>query len=132
MGAALYGIAHAAPFFASAVFDAIAFVSALVLKLPRRELAEHSVDRTGRGFLRDMADGWRWVAESRMVVTVVALMMLVTSGTGAMAGSLLEPLGFRGLALLFDSFVVAAALICWTSARVRNLPKTGSWDTVTL
>jgi hypothetical protein len=70
--------------------------------------------------------------QGRARAAIMTATMLVTSGTGAMAGSLLEPLGFRGLVGLFDSFVVAAALICWTSARVRNLPKTGSWDTVTL
>ncbi|MDO4537283.1 MAG: MFS transporter, partial [Coriobacteriales bacterium] len=79
IGAALYGFAHSGPFFASAVCDFISFLAALRLRLPARKDADKS--QVGEGvatFFHDFVDGWRWVLKSRIVVSIIIVMALVS------------------------------------------------------
>lgn len=123
LGAVLYGIWNAAPFFASALCDAAAFVCALVLRLPKRP----EVKQTQRGasaFLHDLLEGWQWVFASKTIVSAVLIMglfefgafalrqavnlQLVSDGTDALLLSLIN-LG-SGLATLVGS--VISSRIC--------------------
>ena len=76
-GAALYDIAHAVPFLASAFFDGVAFVAALALRLPRRAKAEVSPEERN-GFVQDMVLGFTWVFTSRTIVCGLVVMSLAT------------------------------------------------------
>lgn len=75
LGATLFGIAHALPFFASAIFDVLAFISALFLRLPDSDVAEKANDKTS--FIQDTLDGWRWTISSKTLVSAVVLMSIV-------------------------------------------------------
>lgn len=82
LGAGLYGVSHAFPFFASAVCDAIAFVCGLALKLPDDEAAHKAAvgkdkDEGTPSFLHDTIDGWRWVLSSRTIVSAVIVVGIV-------------------------------------------------------
>lgn len=76
LGAVLYGLSHALPFFASAVCDALAFVSACFLRLPHDEAAE-KVNDTSSSFWKDMIDGWQWVFASKTIVSGVVVIGFV-------------------------------------------------------
>lgn len=89
LGATLFGINQAFPFFASAACDAIAFFSALFLKLPDIEpspdgreapdapaTAPGEGDGQAKGFFADLIDGWRWVFASRTIVSAVLIIGL--------------------------------------------------------
>ncbi|MBR2683591.1 MAG: MFS transporter, partial [Atopobiaceae bacterium] len=82
-GAFLYGIWGAAPFLASAVFDAAAFVCSFTLKLPERpELKEA---RPGLvAFVHDLVEGWQWVLASKTIVSAVIIMGIFEFGAFAM------------------------------------------------
>lgn len=82
-GAFLYGIWGAAPFLASAAFDAAAFVCSFTLKLPERpELKEA---RPGLvAFVRDLVEGWQWVLASKTIVSAVIIMGIFEFGAFAM------------------------------------------------
>lgn len=83
LGATLYGLAHAAPFFASAVCDALAFVCAFVLHLPDRPETHRS--RPGAmAFFHDLIEGWQWVFASRTIVNAVLIMGLFEFGAFAL------------------------------------------------
>lgn len=88
LGAVLYGISHAFPFFASALCDAVAFVSALFLRLPSVDEgdAEGGKGKTDArtSFWGDMLDGWRWVLSSRTIVSAVLIMGIVQFGVFAL------------------------------------------------
>ena len=71
LGAILFGINQAFPFIASAVCDALAFISALFLHLPPDETKEAS--DTPRSFVADLVDGWRWVFSSKTIVSIVGV-----------------------------------------------------------
>lgn len=254
-GAALYDIAHAVPFFASALFDGIAFVAALALKLPKRAMAEAKAEERN-GFVADMVQGFSWVFKSKTIVcglvvmtlatfamfgihqtinlhlvesgidaleisyvnltsgiatiigsvianrlcdrvragraiigclalmavsqlplvvlgsyqatlasqlllglpmpllsalgmglifsktpvdlqgraraAVMCVTMLVTSGTGAVAGTFLPIIGFTTLVAALDVLLICAAVTAYATKRIRTLPVTGEWDSVEL
>lgn len=81
LGAALFGINQAFPFFASAVCDLLAFVSAARLRLPPIEKTpasegtpnDQANKSSGRSFVADLVDGWKWVLASRTIVSLVAI-----------------------------------------------------------
>lgn len=79
LGAGLYGISHAFPFFASALFDAIAFACAFFLDLPKDD-DEEKQKRGALSFVSDMVDGWRWVFASKTIVSAVVIIGLVQFG----------------------------------------------------
>ncbi len=81
LGAALFGLNQAFPFFASALCDAVAFVSAFFLRLPdiTKTPATGPDDRAKGGassFLTDLVDGWRWVFASKTIVSAVGIVGL--------------------------------------------------------
>ncbi len=81
LGATLYGLSHAFPFFASALFDALAFVSALFLRLPNDDREDDRTDgKKPASFLRDTVDGWRWVLASRTIMSAVVIIGFVQFG----------------------------------------------------
>ncbi len=83
LGATLYGIWNAAPFFASAICDAVAFVCAFSLRLPERPETRQA--KAGiASFAHDLVEGWRWVFASRTIVSAVAIMGLFEFGAFAM------------------------------------------------
>ncbi len=83
LGATLYGIWNAAPFFASAICDAVAFVCAFFLRLPERPETRQA--KAGiASFVHDLVEGWRWVFASRTIVSAVAIMGLFEFGAFAM------------------------------------------------
>lgn len=79
LGAALFGVSHAFPFFASALFDALAFVSALFLRLPNDEAQQRSQNKEA-SFMIDMVDGWKWVLSSRTIVQAVLIIGIAQFG----------------------------------------------------
>lgn len=79
LGAALFGLSHAFPFFASALFDALAFVSALFLRLPNDEAQQKSKSKDS-SFVADMIDGWRWVFSSKTIVHAVLIIGIAQFG----------------------------------------------------
>ena len=83
LGATLYGLWGAAPFFASAVCDALAFACAFVLKLPERREATEAKPGVG-AFLRDLVEGWQWVFASKTIMSAVFIMGLFEFGAFAM------------------------------------------------
>ncbi len=118
LGATLYGLWEAAPFFASAFFDAAAFVCSLMLHLPERPEAKNA--RPGVGaFIRDLIEGWQWVFASKTIMSAVFIMgifefgafamrqavnlQLVSSGTDALLISLVNVVS--GVATLVGSMV---------------------------
>ncbi len=76
LGAVLFGVSHAFPFFASALFDALAFVCALFLRLPAIEDKPANED-ANQSFVGDMIDGWRWVFASKTIVSGVLVIGVV-------------------------------------------------------
>ena len=83
LGATLYGIWNAAPFFASALCDAAAFVCSFFLRLPERPEVKEAKAGVG-SFLHDLIEGWQWVFASRTIVSAVAIMGLFEFGAFAM------------------------------------------------
>lgn len=83
LGATLYGFAHAAPFFASAVCDALAFACAITLRLPERP-ETHKARPGVVAFLHDLIEGWQWVFASRTIVNAVLIMGLFEFGAFAL------------------------------------------------
>ena len=83
LGATLYGLWSAAPFFASAICDGLAFVCAFFLHLPERQEAKEA--RPGvRAFLGDLVEGWQWVFASKTIMSAVLIMGLFEFGAFAM------------------------------------------------
>ena len=76
LGATLYGISHAFPFFASAVCDALAFVSALFLRLPADDEQKKRAQEKS-SFVRDVIDGWRWAFSSKTIMSGVLMSGIV-------------------------------------------------------
>ncbi len=78
LGAALFGLNQAFPFFMSAACDAIAFVSALFLKLPPIEKTSDNANgrEERKGFFNDLIDGWKWVFASKTIVSAVLVIGL--------------------------------------------------------
>lgn len=118
LGATLFGLWGAAPFFASALCDAIAFVCSFTLRLPRRpEVAERTHGLAA--FMHDLVEGWQWVFSSRTIVSAVLIMglfefgafsmrqavnlQLVSTGTDAILISLVNVAS--GVAVLLGSLV---------------------------
>ena len=83
LGATLYGLWNAAPFFASAVCDAAAFVCSLSLKLPERPEVKEAKAGVG-SFVHDLIEGWQWVFASRTIMSAVFIMGLFEFGAFAM------------------------------------------------
>ncbi len=83
LGATLYGLWNAAPFFASALCDAAAFVCSFFLHLPERPETKETKAGVG-SFLHDLVEGWQWVFASRTIVSAVAIMGLFEFGAFAM------------------------------------------------
>lgn len=83
LGATLYGIWNAAPFFASALCDAAAFVCSFFLCVPERPEVKEAKAGVG-SFVHDLIEGWRWVFASRTIVSAVAIMGLFEFGAFAM------------------------------------------------
>ena len=83
LGAVLFGLSHAFPFFASALFDALAFVSALFLRLPNDEAQQHA-QKNDASFVVDMVDGWKWVLSSKTIVSAVLIIGLAQFGIFAL------------------------------------------------
>ena len=123
IGAALFGVAQSLPFFASALCDALAFVSALFLKLPEDDRPKRSSFGIS-SFMNDLVEGWQWVFASRLIVSAVVIigmcdfgsfamrqavnLQLVSSGTNALLISLVNVVS--GIATLVGSF--ASARLC--------------------
>ena len=83
LGAVLYGFWGAAPFFASALFDGLAFVCSFLLRLPDRpEVREAKPGPSA--FLHDLVEGWQWVLASKTIVSAVLIMGLFEFGAFAM------------------------------------------------
>ena len=83
LGAALYGMWNAAPFFASALCDGLAFMCSLTLRLPDRpEVREAKPGLTA--FLHDLVEGWQWVFASKVIVQSVVIMGLFEFGAFSM------------------------------------------------
>lgn len=83
LGAALFGLSQALPFFASALCDACAFVCALFLRLPD-DGGGVRASTSDSSFLRDLIDGWRWVFASRTIVSAVLVISLSEFGAFAL------------------------------------------------
>ena len=83
LGATLYGLWNAAPFFASAACDIAAFLCSLTLKLPERPEVKEAKPGA-RAFLRDLVEGWQWVLASKTIVSAVFIMGLFEFGAFAM------------------------------------------------
>ena len=79
LGAVLFGISQAFPFFASALCDALAFVCALFLRLPREDV-ERSKEEQSLSFFKDMIDGWRWALASKTIVSAVIIIGIAQFG----------------------------------------------------
>ena len=84
LGAVLFDISRSFPFFASAIFDALAFVCAWFLRLPNMQEEDAQNDANNgipnRGMLSfwsDMVDGWRWVLASKTIVSAVVVIGIV-------------------------------------------------------
>lgn len=83
LGATLYGLWTAAPFFASAFCDAVAFACSLSLRLPERPEVKEAKPGV-RAFLHDLIEGWQWVFASKVIVSAVIIMGLFEFGAFAM------------------------------------------------
>lgn len=93
LGAALFGINQAFPFFASAICDAVAFFSALFLRLSSEDVQRDGAEGTSAtgegdkatpGFFADLIDGWRWVLSSKMIVSAVLIVGVSQFATWAL------------------------------------------------
>ncbi len=83
LGAFLYGLWSASPFFASALCDGAAFLCALTLKLPERPEVKEA--RAGIvAFMHDLIEGWQWVFASKVIVSGVLIMGIFQFGVFAM------------------------------------------------
>lgn len=118
LGATLYGLWNAAPFFASAICDAAAFFCALVLRLPERPEVKEAKAGVG-SFVHDLIEGWQWVFASKTIVSAVVIMglfefgafavrqavnlQLVSTGTDALLISLVNVVS--GVATLVGSII---------------------------
>ncbi len=118
LGATLYGLWNAAPFFASAICDAAAFLCALVLRLPERPEVKEAKAGVG-AFVHDLIEGWQWVFASKTVMSAVVIMglfefgafavrqavnlQLVSTGTDALLISLVNVVS--GVATLVGSII---------------------------
>jgi predicted MFS family arabinose efflux permease len=118
LGAALFGLWAPAPFFASALFDALALVCSWKLRLPER--AEVKQTKPGiASFMRDLVEGWQWVFASKTIMSGVLIMglfqfagfamhqainlQLVSTGTDALLISLINVIS--GVATLAGSLL---------------------------
>ena len=80
LGAVLYGISHAFPFFASAICDALAFVSAIFLRLPPLPVNANDDSKAELSFVGDLIEGWRWVLASKTIVSSVCVISICQFG----------------------------------------------------
>lgn len=136
LGAALFGVSHAFPFFASALFDALAFVSALFLRLPKDDVKPKDDVETAP-FWQDMLDGWRWVFSSRTIVSAVAIIGLAQFGLFAIHQAVNLNLVERGVEPLLISLAnvgTAAGTMVGSviSARVCNRVSVGKGVVATM
>ena len=86
LGAALFGLNQAFPFFASAICDAVAFTCAFFLRLPKIEqqsqpdatssTTDQPAESAQLSFFADLIDGWRWVLASKTIVSAVGIIGL--------------------------------------------------------
>lgn len=126
LGAVLFGMSHAFPFFASAVFDVMAFVSAAFLRLPPNEdERDEAASSEPASFVRDMIDGWRWVFSSKVIVSGVAIMGVVQFGFFAAHQSVNLTLVEQGVEPLLISLAnvgtaVGTIVGSFVSARICN------------
>ena len=118
LGATLYGLWSPAPFFASALFDGVALLCSLTLRLPDRPEVHQAKPGVG-AFLHDLVEGWRWVFASKTIMSAVVIMgifqfgafamrqainlQLVSSGTDAVLISLINVIS--GMATLAGSLI---------------------------
>lgn len=116
LGAALYSLVHAGPFFASAVCDGIAFVCALFLHLPPQEKVEQA-DKS-RSFVSDLLSGWKWVFSSRTILVAVAVIGLASFGDHAIYQAVNLTLVSNGTEALLISLVNVAGGIATMAGSV--------------
>ncbi|MBR1828259.1 MAG: MFS transporter [Atopobiaceae bacterium] len=83
LGAALYCLWNAAPFFASALCDGLAFLCSLTLRLPERPEVKQA-ERSVSSFVHDLIEGWQWVFASKTIVNAVVIMGIFEFGAFAM------------------------------------------------
>ena len=136
LGAFLYGLSHAAPFFASALCDGLAFVCALFLRLPKQERAQGAEEAGVRSFVRDLLEGWRWVFASRTIVSAVVIIGLCEFGSFAMRQAINLQMVSGGTDALLISIVnvvsgVATLLGSLVSTRVCDRVPVG-WGVVSI
>ena len=157
LGATLYGFWNAAPFFASALFDVLAFFCALVLRLPERPEVKEAKAGVG-AFVHDLIEGWQWVFASRTIMNAVVIMglfefgafamrqainlQLVSTGTDALLISLVNVVS--GVATLAGSFISSrlcdripagrgiVAILIWMACGYLPLVLSGAYSTVIL
>ena len=146
LGAALFGVNQAFPFFASAVCDAVAFVSALFLHLPDiSETPATSPEKPGEGamtsaqtgdqpankspsFLIDLIDGWRWVLASKTIVSAVGIVGLCQFAVFALHQAVnlsLVQMGTDPLLISFSNVGMAAGTMVGSVVSMRicnNIP----------
>lgn len=104
LGATLYGLWAPAPFFASAVCDAIAFICSFVLHLPDRPEVRQT--RFGvSSFMKDLVEGWQWVFASKTIVSAVLIMGLFEFGAWSMRQAINLQLVSTGTNALLISLV---------------------------
>lgn len=131
LGAALFGVFPAGTFFASAVCDALAFISATFLRLPPIKAPDSEEDATPKAsFLHDLVEGWRWVFASRTIVIAVFIIGLSEFGQFAVMQALNLNLAELGIEPLLISAVnlgagLATMLGSLISTRVCNRVPTG-------
>lgn len=79
LGAVLFGISQAFPFFASALCDGLAFVCALFLRLPKEDV-QRSEEEASVSFLKDTLDGWKWALSSKTIVSAIVIIGIAQFG----------------------------------------------------
>lgn len=120
VGAALYGLWAPAPFFASALFDGLAFVCSLTLRLPERPETREA--RPGIvSFAHDLIEGWQWVFASKVIVSSVLIMGVFEFGAWAMRQAINLQLVSTGTDAMLISLVnVASGIATFVGAIVSS------------
>ncbi len=110
LGAVLFGLNQAFPFFASAVLDGLAFLCALTIDLPDNAPAKDR--RTSP--VTDMIEGFRWVLSSKLIVSsmlVVALVQFSIFGTMQAVNLNLVSAGTEPLLISLTNIFTAAGMV---------------------
>ncbi|MBO7675808.1 MAG: MFS transporter [Atopobiaceae bacterium] len=136
LGAALFGLSKAFPFFASALFDALAFICALFLRLPDDEAQQRSKTKDS-SFVADTVDGWKWVLSSKTIVHAVLIIGIVQFGIFAVHQAVNLNLVERGIAPLLISLANVGTALgtivgSLLSARLCNSVPVGKGVVMTL